>query len=78
MAGIEAYRNYHRGQRFKEKTPTSFIENPWKKALYKKPGALSRKAWEIGLCFAVKKGLRTGNLYLPQSRYYRDFWAPLL
>lgn len=77
MAGIEAYRNYHRGQRFKEKTPTSFIENPWKKALYKKPGALSRKAWEIGLCFAVKKGLRTGNLYLPQSRYYRDFWAPL-
>jgi hypothetical protein len=77
MAGIEAYRNYHRGQKFKEKTPTSFIENPWKKALYKKPGALSRKAWEIGLCFAVKKGLRTGNLYLPQSRYYRDFWAPL-
>lgn len=31
----------------------------------------------ISLCFALKKGRRTGNIYLPQSRYYRDFWAPL-
>lgn len=76
-AGIKAYRNYHKNQKFKEEIPTSFIENPWKKALYKKTGNLNRKAWEIGLFFAVKKGLRTGNLYLPQSRYYRDFWAPL-
>ena len=53
------------------------MENPWKKALHKKSGGLNRKAWEIGLFFAVKKGLRSGNLYLPQSRYYRDFWAPL-
>jgi len=77
MEGIESYRNYHKGQRLKDKVPTSFIENPWKKALYQKPGLLNRKAWEIGLCFAIKTGLRTGNLYLPQSRYYRDFWAPL-
>ena len=77
IVGIEVYRKYHKEQKFIDKVPTSFIENPWKKAIYKKSGELSRKAWEIGLCFAVKKGLRTGNLYLPQSRYYRDFWAPL-
>lgn len=77
MAGIKAYRNYHKNQKFNELMYTDFIENPWKKALYKESGKLNRKAWEIGLCFAVKKGLRTGNLYLPQSRYYRDFWSPL-
>ena len=77
MAGLNAYRNYHKEHKSEEKIPTDFIENPWKKALYKKSDQLNRKAWEIGLCFAVKKGLRTGNLYLPQSRYYRDFWDPL-
>ena len=77
LAGIEVYRNYYKDKKFNKEAPTSFIETPWKKALYKKPGELNRKAWEIGLCFAIKKGLRTGNLYLPQSRYYRDFWAPL-
>lgn len=77
MAGIKVYRNYHKNQKFKERISTAIIENPWKKAIYKKSGELNRKAWEIGLFFAVKKGLRTGNLYLPQSRYYRDFWAPL-
>lgn len=75
MAGIKAYRNYHKEQKFKEEVPAGFIENPWKKALHKKSGNLNGKAWEIGLFFAVKKGLRTGNLYLPQSRYYRDFWT---
>lgn len=77
MAGLKAYGNYHKEQKFKKDIPTGFIENPWKKGLYKKSGQLNRKAWEIGLCFAVRKGLRTGNLYLPQSRYYRDFWDPL-
>lgn len=77
LAGIEAYQNYYKDKRFNKEAPTSFIETPWKKAIYKKPGELNRKAWEIGLCFAIKKGLRTGNLYLPQSRYYRDFWASL-
>jgi len=77
MVGLEVYRKFHKEQKFTDKVLTNFIENPWKKAIYKKSGELSRKAWEIGLCFAVKKGLRTGNLYLPQSRYYRDFWAPL-
>ncbi|RZI47716.1 hypothetical protein EDM53_00490 [Rickettsiales endosymbiont of Peranema trichophorum] len=77
MEGIAAYREYHKDKKFKKGAPTSFIDGPWKKGLYKKPGEINRKAWEIGLCFAIKKGLRTGNLYLPQSKYYRDFWAPL-
>jgi TnpA family transposase len=77
MTGLNAYRHYHKEQKFTKELPTGFIENPWKKGLYKKSGELNRKAWEIGLCFAVKKGLRTGNLYLPQSKYYRDFWDPL-
>ena len=27
--------------------------------------------------FLAKKELKSGNLYLPQSRFYRDFWSPL-
>ena len=77
MKGIDIYRNYHETKKFSKKALYGFMENPWKKALHKKSGGLNRKAWEIGLFFAVKKGLRSGNLYLPQSRYYRDFWAPL-
>ena len=49
----------------------------WKKGIYDSAGRLNKKAWEIGLFYSVKKGLRSGNLYLPQSRYYRDFWAPM-
>lgn len=77
MKSIEIYRNYHENKKFSQKAPCSFMENPWKKGLYKKPGIINRKAWEIGLFFAVKKSLRYGNLYLPQSRNYRDFWSPL-
>jgi TnpA family transposase/predicted DNA-binding protein YlxM (UPF0122 family) len=77
MRGIDIYRNYHKTKKFSKKVPYGFMENPWKKALHKKSGGLNRKAWEIGLFFAVKKGLKSGNLYLPQSKYYRDFWAPL-
>lgn len=77
MAGLNAYRHYHKEGKIKNEIPTDFIESPWKRALYTKSGKLNRKAWEIGLCFAVKKGLRSGNLYLPQSRYYRDFWEPI-
>jgi len=77
MRGIKVYRNYHKKNIFNTDAPTSFMENPWKRALYENQNKLARKAWEIGLFFAVKTGLRRGNLYLPQSKYYRDFWAPL-
>jgi hypothetical protein len=77
IKSIKIYSNYHENKVFPKKVLYSFIENPWKKALCKKSGEVNRKAWEIGLFFAVKKGLRSGNLYLPQSRHYRDFWAPL-
>lgn len=77
IKAIEIHKNYHENKKFPKKVPYHFIENPWKKALYKKISRIDRKAWEIGLFFAVKKGLKTGNIYLPQSRHYRDFWAPL-
>ena len=77
MRAIETYRNYHENKKFSRKAPCDFMENPWKQGIHKKPGTINRKAWEIGLFFAIKKSLRSGNLYLPQSRHYRDFWAPL-
>ena len=52
MLGIKDYRKYHKNsqnQEFNSEVPTSFIENPWKKALYNKLNQINRKAWEIGL-----------------------------
>ena len=76
MQGLEIYRKYHQEKRLPGKVPYSFMDNIWKRAICKED-QFNMKAWEIGLFFAVKKGLRSGNLYLPQSRYYRDFWSPM-
>lgn len=75
---IETYKGYHKEEaKINRRTASEFIDNTWRKALINKSGRLNRKVWEIGLFFAAKKELKSGNLYLPQSRFYRDFWAPL-
>jgi TnpA family transposase len=54
--------------------PTMFITAPWPAALYNDDGKLSRRAWELGVYFAVKRALKVGELYLTHSRRHRDFW----
>jgi TnpA family transposase len=54
-----------------------FIDSPWKHGLYDATGKFDIKAWELGLFFAVRKALRSGSLYVPQSKNHREFWAPL-
>lgn len=75
---IETYKGYHKGEaKINKRTASDFIDNTWRKAIISKSGRLNRKVWEIGLFFSAKKELKSGNLYLPQSRFYRDFWSPL-
>ena len=55
-------------------TPTSFVPKEWKKHLKDDGGKIIQKTWEMALHFAVKKALGSGDLYIYQSRHYRNFW----
>lgn len=54
--------------------PTSFVPKDWKKHLRDDDGKIIQKTWEMALHLAVKKALSSGDLYIYQSRHYRDFW----
>ena len=54
--------------------PVSFVPKDLRKLLHDNEGQLKRNAWEMGLAFALKDALRSGDLYLPQSKHHISFW----
>ena len=56
------------------KLATNFVPRELWRALTDKTGAINRNAWEMGLAFAIKDALRSGDLYLPQSKQHVSFW----
>ncbi len=59
-------------------TPATFVPKALEKVLREPSGNLNRSAWEMGLAFAIKDGLRSGDLYIPQSRQHVSFWDLML
>jgi TnpA family transposase len=55
-------------------TPTAFVPKELRRALYDQGAQLNRNAWETGLALALKDALRSGDLYLPQSKQHVSFW----
>ncbi len=58
--------------------PTDFVPKELRRALKNRAGKLNRNAWEMGLALALKKALRSGDLYLPQSKQHVSFWNLML
>jgi len=58
--------------------PTSFVPKELRRALTDKSGKINRNAWEMGLALAIKDALRSGDLYLPQSKQHVSFWNMML
>lgn len=59
--------------------PTSFVPGELRRALRRSPsGPLQRNAWEMGLALALRDALRSGDLYLPQSKQHVSFWDLLI
>jgi TnpA family transposase len=58
--------------------PISFVPPELQRALKDRTGALNRNAWETGLALALKDALRSGDLYLPQSKHHVSFWDFML
>ena len=57
-----------------ENTPTAFIPRELRRTLKDQAGNINRNVWEMGLALAMKDALRSGDLYLPQSKQHVSFW----
>ena len=76
IQAIEIIRKLDSGKlnRIPDDAPISFVPKELRRALKDHDGSINRNAWEIGLALAIKDGLRSRNLYLPQSKHYVSFW----
>jgi TnpA family transposase len=54
--------------------PTGFVLPELHRALTDETGHINRNAWEMSLALAMKEALRSGDLYLPQSKQHVSFW----
>jgi TnpA family transposase len=54
--------------------PIAFVPQELHRALKDSTGMINRNAWEMGLALALKDALRSGDLYLPQSKHHVSFW----
>ena len=57
-----------------ENTPTAFIPRELRRSLKDQTSNINRNVWEMGLALAMKDALRSGDLYLPQSKQHVSFW----
>ncbi|MHB1959977.1 MAG: hypothetical protein ACYCO5_13210 [Acidobacteriaceae bacterium] len=54
--------------------PVDFVAPNLRAPLRSADGALKQRTWEIALGLAVRDNLRSGNLYLAESRKHGQFW----
>ena len=80
MKAIELVRQLDAGEikKLPQTAPTDFVPKELWRALKNQAGTLNRNAWEMGLALAIKDALRSGDLYLPQSKQHVSFWNLML
>lgn len=61
-------------KRLPENAPIAFIPRELRRSLKDSSGNINRNVWEMGLALAMKDALRSGDLYLPQSKQHVSFW----
>jgi TnpA family transposase len=76
-AAIARAREIHSGERDElgDDAPTGFATGFWRHALSAGDvTAPDLRTWELALAFAVRDALRSGDLYLAESRHHISFW----
>ena len=75
LDGIQLLRKIDQanGRSLPEDAPTGFVPAGWQASLKKESGAIDKRLWEISLALAVRDALRSGDLYLPESRHHVSF-----
>ncbi len=56
-----------------EGAPTSFVKPRWRDHVVGAEGEIDRRYYELSALSELKNGLRSGNVWVPGSRRYRDF-----
>lgn len=57
-----------------KQAPKQFLPFEFKRSIFLPDGRINRHLWEIGLGFAIRDALRSGDLYLPESKKHVSFW----
>jgi hypothetical protein len=75
LAGISLARQINEGKQtvIPLDAPAEFVPASWRAALKRSDGSLDKRLWEISLSLAVRDALRSGDLYLPESRHHVSF-----
>ena len=50
-----------------------FVPGSWRKALL--DDSTRRRTWELALAFKLRDALKSGDVYLPESRQHASFWT---
>ncbi|HTP51679.1 MAG TPA: Tn3 family transposase [Anaeromyxobacteraceae bacterium] len=76
LAAIEIARRLHAGEiaELPKDAPTQFATGAWRAALAGGDGRRDWRLWEIALAFGARDALRSGDLYLAESRHHVSFW----
>ncbi len=54
--------------------PRDFIDYRVKKSLVDTAGNLKRNVWEMGVAIALRDALRSGDIYISESKKHTSFW----
>lgn len=75
VKGLELVRQLDNGtlKTLPPHAPTAFVPGKYHVALYHADATVDRRTWELGLALAVRDGLRSGDVYLPESRRHVSF-----
>ena len=76
IEAIEIVRKLDSGELIKlpDNVSLHFISHDLQRALKNKKGDINRNAWEMGLAITMRDKLRSGDLYLPESKQHVSFW----
>ena len=76
LAAIDLSRKLEAGEfdQLPTDAPIQFVPSSWRVALLDGRDRPDRKLWELALAFAVRDALRSGDLYLAESRHHISFW----
>ncbi|MCZ6489269.1 MAG: Tn3 family transposase, partial [Acidobacteria bacterium] len=61
------------GKKLPMDAPVEFVPSVWRGSLQRDGDRPDRRLWDIALALAVRDALRSGDLFLPQSRHHVSF-----
>lgn len=70
LAAVDVARRLQPGDRLPDGAPVSFATGIWRAELER----CDRRVWELALAFALRDALRSGDVYLEESRHHVSFW----